>query len=235
MQYKVVSPTRKFDFGRELLKIIAIATMVIDHVAVILYPNILILQIIGRLAFPLFAYLVVLGVESTKKTRKYMATLLVFAAISQVPYYLAFGIQPFERLNILFSLFFSAVTIYFYNKRSMLAFVPLLLSIFLMTEGSYYVVLTAVGMKLLKDKPKIGALALVALNLQFLFISDIESQIQILSLLAVPLIFLHIDNRLKKEILIPENSLPYSTRKYFFYFFYPVHLALLFLIKLFYF
>ena len=209
--------------------------MVSDHVGKILYPDLLYLQIIGRLAFPLFAYLVVLGVESTKKPRKYMATLLVFAVISQVPYYLAFGIAPFDRLNILFSLLLSAVTIYYYNKRSPLALVPLLLSIILMTEGSYYVVLTAVGMKLLKDKPKIGALALVALNLQFLFIPDFESQIQILSLLAVPLIFLHIKGWLKKEILIPENSLAYSTRKYFFYVFYPLHLALLFLIKLFFF
>ena len=226
---------RKFDFGRELLKIIAIVTMVSDHVSKILYPDLLLLQIIGRLSFPLFAYLVVLGVESTKKPRKYMATLLSFAVIAQFPYYLAFGIQPFDRLNILFSLFLCAVTIYYYNKRSPLALVPLLLSIILMTEGSYYVVLTAVGMKLLKDKPKIGALALVALNLQFLFIPDFESQIQILSLLAVPLIFLHIKGRLKKEILIPENSLAYSTRKYFFYVFYPLHLALLFLINLFFF
>jgi hypothetical protein len=226
---------RKFDFGRELLKIIAIVTMVSDHVGKILYPDLLLLQIIGRLSFPLFAYLVVLGVESTKKPRKYMVTLLVFALISQVPYYLAFGIQPFDRLNILFSLFLCAVTIYYYNKRSLLALVPLLLSIILMTEGSYYVVLTAVGMKLLKDKPKIGALVLVALNLQFLFIPDFESQIQILSLLAVPLIFLHIKGWLRKEILIPENSIAYSTRKYFFYVFYPLHLALLFLINLFFF
>ena len=230
---KVVSPTRKFDFGRELLKIIAIVTMVLDHVAEILYPDLLVLHIIGRLAFPLFAYLIVLGVESTRKPLKYMATLLLFAVISQVPYYLAFSIQPYERLNILFSLFLSAVTLYFYNKRSPWAFVPLLVSIILPTEGSYYVVLTAVGMKLLKDRPKLGVLALVALNLQFLFISGIENQIQILSLMAVPLIFLHIDNKLKKEITIPENSLAYSTRKYFFYVFYPLHLALLFLIKMF--
>ena len=231
----MLQPTRKFDFGRELLKIIAIATMVVDHVGRILYPDLLFLQVIGRLSFPLFAYLVVLGVESTKKPRKYMATLLVFAVISQVPYFLAFGIQPFDRLNILFSLFLSAVTIYFYNKRRPLAFLPLLLSLILPTEGSYYVVLTAVGMKLLKTTPKLGILALVALNLQFLFYPDIESQIQILALFVVPLIFLHTKNWLKKEILIPENSLAYSTRKYFFYMFYPLHLALLFLISLFFF
>jgi len=231
----VLSPTRRFDFGRELLKIIAIVTMVIDHIGKILYPDLLLLRIIGRLSFPIFAYLIVLGIESTKKPRKYMVTLLSFAVISQLPYFLAFGIQPFERLNILFSLFLSAVTIYFYNKKSLLAFVPLLLSIILPTEGSYYVVLTAVGMKLLKDTPKLGALALFALNIQFLFIPDLDTQIQILALLAVPLIFLHIKNWLKKEILIPENSLAYSIRKYAFYSFYPLHLALLFLIKLFFF
>jgi len=218
-----------------LLKIIAIVTMVVDHVGRILYPELLFLQIIGRLSFPLFAYLVVLGVESTKKPRKYMATLLVFAVISQVPYYLAFGIAPFDRLDMIFSLLLSAVTIYYYNKRSMLAFIPLLLSIVLMTEGSYYVVLTAVGMKLLKDRPTLGVLALLGLNLQFLFIPDLESQIQMLALMAVPLVFLHTKNWLKKEILIPENSLVYSTRKYFFYVFYPLHLALLFLINLFFF
>jgi hypothetical protein len=230
---KVGSPTRKFDFGRELLKIIAIATMVLDHVAAILYPDLLILHIIGRLSFPLFAYLVVLGVKSTKKPRKYMATLLLFATISQVPYYLAFGIQPFERLNILFSLFLSAVTIYYYNKRSMLAFVPLLLSIIMPTEGSYYVVVTAIGMNLLMDAPKLGALVLFVLNIQFPFISyDIENQIQVLALFALPLIYLHINGWLKKEIIIPENSLAYTIRKYAFYIFYPLHLALLFLIKL---
>ena len=224
---------RKFDFGRELLKIIAIVTMVIDHVGNILYPDLLFLQIIGRLSFPLFAYLIVLGIESTKKTRKYVITLLSFAVISQIPYFLAFDIQPFGRLNILFSLFLSAMTIYFYNKKNLLAFVPLLLSIVLPTEGSYYVVLTAAGMKLLKDTPKLGVIALFALNIQFLFVSDLETQIQILSLLTLPLIFLHIKNWLKKEILIPENSFVYSIRKYAFYGFYPLHLALLFLIKLF--
>ena len=227
---------RKFDFGREMLKIAAIVTMATDHVGNILYPDLLFLQMIGRLSLPIFAYLIVLGVESTKNPRKYIITLLSFALISQLPYFLAFNIQPFERLNILFSLFLSAVTIYFYNKKDLLAFVPLLLSIILPTEGSYYVVLTAVGMKLLKENPKLGSLVLFALNIQFLLVSsDINTQIQILSLLAVPLILLHAKNWLKKEKLIAENSFAYSIRKYAFYLFYPLHLALLFLVNLFFF
>lgn len=226
------SSTRRFDFGRELLKILAIVTMVIDHAGNILYPDLLVLQMIGRLAFPIFAYLIVLGVESTKKPLKYMVTLLVFALVSQLPYFLAFGIQPFERLNILFSLLLSAITIYFYEKRSPATFLPLLVSMILPTEGSYYVVLTTVGMKLLKDIPKLGALVLFALNLQFvLFSSEIHTQIQIISLFALPLILLHMKNKLKREILIPETSLAYLLRKYFFYVFYPLHLGLLFFVN----
>jgi hypothetical protein len=202
-----------------------------DHIYAILYPDLLFLHIIGRLSFPLFAYLIMLGIESTKKPRKYMVTLLSFALISQIPYFLAFEIQPFERLNILFTLFLSALTIYFFNKRSLLTFVPILLSILFRTEGTYYAVLTVACMKILKSNPKLGFLALFALNLQFLLIPDT----QILSLFAVPLILLHVKNWLKKEILIPENSLAYSIRKYAFYIFYPLHLALLFLIKLFFF
>ena len=205
--------------------------MALDHIYVILYPDLLLLHIVGRLAFPLFAYLIVLGIESTEKPRKYMITLLAFALISQIPYFLAFEIQPFERLNILFTLFLSAVTLYFYNKKSPLAFIPLLLSIIFPMEGTYYVVLMVVGMKLLKETPKLGIIALIAVNLQFLIIPDV----QILSLFAVPLVFLHVKGWMKKEILMPESSLSYSLRKYLFYLFYPLHLALLFSIKLFFF
>lgn len=214
-----------------MLKVIAIVTMTIDHINDILYSDILLLHIIGRLSFPLFAYLIALGIESTKKPKKYMVTLFSFALISQVPYFLAFGIQPFERLNILFSLFLGALTIYFFDKRSLLTFIPILLSILFNTEGSYYVVLTVACMKLLTSKPKLGFLALFALNLQFLLIPDTQA----LSLFAVPLIFIHVKGWLKKEALIPEDSLAYSIRKYAFYSFYPLHLALLFLIKLFFF
>ena len=40
------------------LKLVAITTMLIDHIGVIIFPNILWLRLIGRLAFPLFAFLI---------------------------------------------------------------------------------------------------------------------------------------------------------------------------------
>lgn len=214
---------REFDFGRDILKVIAIITMTLDHIGIILYPNSSILRIVGRLSFPIFAYLIVLGIESTKKPRNYLITLLVFALFSQGPYLLAFGIQPF-RLNILFALFLSALAVYFYNKGNLLAIIPILLSIFLPTEGSYYVTLTAVGMRILKRNTGPGILVLLALNIPELLTQDI----QVLSFFAVPLIILHIKGWLKMQILIPENSIYYSLRKYSFYVYYPLHLAILY-------
>jgi hypothetical protein len=222
---------RTFDFGREILKVAAIVTMTADHVGAILYPDVLFLHVVGRLAFPLFAYLIALGIESTKKPRKYLLTLLSFAVVSQVPYFLAFGIQPFERLNILFPLFLSALSLYFFNKGKMQIFIPvlsvaLLSSILFNMEGTFYVILMVGAMKLLKSKPELGVLALLALNLPLL------PDTQVLALLAVPLILLHAKNWLKMEITIPDNSRLYSLRKYAFYAYYPLHLALLYWISL---
>ena len=221
----------KFDLGRELLKVIAIVTMTIDHIGTILFPDDIILNIIGRFSFPIFAYLIVLGTENTRNPMKYMITLFSFAMLSQFPYFLAFSFEPLYRLNILFSLFLSVLTIYLYNKGNILAIVPILISIILPTEGSYYVPLTAVGMRMLKSNTKLGLLVLLALNLPFLMIPDM----QVLSLFAVPIVLLHISNRLKKEILIPENSTYYTLRKYAFYIYYPLHLALIYLISILYF
>jgi hypothetical protein len=222
---------RTFDFGRETLKVAAVVTMTADHVGTILYPDLLFLHIVGRLAFPLFAYLIALGIESTIKPRKYLVTLLGFAVVSQVPYFLAFGIQPFERLNILFPLFASALALYFFKKGKMQIFIialslAVLSSIVFNMEGTFYVVLTVAAMRLLKSKPELGVLALIGLNLALV------PDIQALAVLAVPLILLHTQNWLKKEVTIPDNSRLYSLRKYAFYVYYPLHLGLLYWISI---
>ncbi|MFH0897541.1 MAG: TraX family protein [Candidatus Bathyarchaeota archaeon] len=57
--------------GREILKWIAIISMTIDHLGAIIYPDYLLLRVIGRLAFPIFSYLLVLGVGSTRSKGHY--------------------------------------------------------------------------------------------------------------------------------------------------------------------
>ncbi len=77
----------RFDLVREALKVIALVTMTIDHVGAVIYPEYAVMRYIGRLSFPLFGYLIVLGMESTRSVTKYLRNLLLFAAVSQVPYF----------------------------------------------------------------------------------------------------------------------------------------------------
>lgn len=222
---------RIFDVGREILRGVAIATMTIDHIGAILLPEQTPLRVVGRLAFPIFCYLLVLGVESTKTMGRYLTRLCTFALISQVPYFLAFGIDPFDRLNILFTLLFGAFMLYLYEKKSPLAVVPVLVSVFLNSEGGIYGIALVWCMRVFKESTGFGTLTLLILGVFSLF----SEALQIVFLAALPLILLHKHGWLKKEIETAEDSMYFSWRKYVFYIYYPLHLALLHMIKLAYF
>ena len=73
------------------LKILAIITMTIDHIGAIVYPNIDIFRIIGRVSFPIFAFLLVEGFKHTSNKLKYFLRLILFAIITQPIYDYAFN------------------------------------------------------------------------------------------------------------------------------------------------
>ncbi len=70
----------------DLLKIIAIVTMLIDHTGLLLYPEDRLFRTIGRIAFPIFAYLLVQGFLYTSNRFKYGFRFLCFALIAEIPY-----------------------------------------------------------------------------------------------------------------------------------------------------
>ena len=72
-----------------VLKIIAMITMLIDHCGAALFPQYRVLRIIGRLAFPLYAYCIAAGCVYTHDIGRYFSRVVVFALISQPIYVLA--------------------------------------------------------------------------------------------------------------------------------------------------
>lgn len=102
-----------------LLKIIAIITMLIDHVgaAVLwrylnftgdwsLYPLYYAMRQIGRIAFPIYCFTLIEGLERTHHRGKYLGRMFAFALISEIPFDLAFKSQviEFTYQNVFFTL-----------------------------------------------------------------------------------------------------------------------------------
>ncbi|WP_461613551.1 TraX family protein [Clostridium sp. Marseille-QA1073] len=100
------------------LKIFAMITMLLDHIGTVLYPQIVIFKIIGRLAFPIFCYFIAEGYIKTRNRKKYALRLLIIALISQLPFITvfrqAFG-ENFLALNTIFDLFLGLIAIWLYD------------------------------------------------------------------------------------------------------------------------
>lgn len=87
------------------LKLIAIVTMLIDHTAAVILERIdtgfvyQLMRSIGRLAFPIFCFLLVEGFLHTRSVKKYALRLAAFALISDIPFDLALAGKPFDFRN----------------------------------------------------------------------------------------------------------------------------------------
>ena len=215
------------DSGRDLLKLLALLTMTIDHVGLMLYPQIPALRYVGRLSFPLFAYLLVLGMSSTHDLAKYLRRMLIFAFISQLPYTIANEIPIWQKLNIFFTLSLGIIFIYLQERNNILFIAPLAASIVLPMEYGAYGLATILCLNIMRSFKRTGVALLIALNL---LIIPYGASYQPLALLSLPLILLHSSGKLGTINL--KISLHPTITRYLFYAYYPIHLIALSLARL---
>jgi len=201
---------------------IAISAMVVDHVGAILLPpaEAMPLRAIGRIAWPLFAFLLAYNVAVRRVDPvRYLKPLLFWTLIAQLPHYLAFNVPV---VSILGTLFLAAATLSIVRHHSRLAArsiftAPLLLLLILYASmrveyGPLGVALVlAFWWALRTADPRVWLVALVATAL-----ANQPWPIWPYALLAVPIPFIC------ARLLL---GLPRSGRLP--WLFYPAHLALL--------
>ena len=86
-----VTGSGKMDLSAATLHILAMAFMLMDHLWATLLPAQEWLTCVGRIAFPIFAFMAVEGYFHTHNLKKYLLRMLIFAVISEVPFDLMYG------------------------------------------------------------------------------------------------------------------------------------------------
>ena len=99
------------------LKILAAIIMVIDHVGYIFFPERIWIRIIGRVSMPVFAFFIAEGFVHTSNRWRYLARIMLFAVISELPFDLAFfGQWYWKYQNVMFSFALAILALYAFEK-----------------------------------------------------------------------------------------------------------------------
>ncbi|MBQ8269106.1 MAG: hypothetical protein IJZ24_05440 [Clostridia bacterium] len=217
------------------LKIIALISMVIDHVGVMIFPSTLWLRCLGRISLPIFAYMIAEGCRYTKDPKKYFLRIFILGLLCQAVYFVVYGTL---YLSTVVSFALSVLAIQCINKlllsrdgkaiatHGLCCLALLLLMLFLVFPPNFmdkyglkldygiYPFLIPIVLYYLPSKEwrlfaMIPLLYLLSLNFQWE---------QLLAFCALPILLLYNGKRGRKNL------------KYFFYVAYPAHLVLIFFV-----
>lgn len=223
---------RKFGLTNNQLKIIAIISMLLDHIGKELFPQITVLQIIGRIAFPVFAFMIAEGCFYTRDKKKYLLKIAALAIGCQAVYFIAER-SFYQNVLVTFSLAILLIFAvdYFLKKKNIIrAFIPILLFVLILflvfampriikgfhIDYGLFGLLLPVAVYFTPNKP----LRLIVLTAFLSLLAAELGGIQWYSLISVVFIALYNGTRGKLNL------------KYLFYIFYPLHLAVIYLVKI---
>ena len=214
------------------LKIIALITMTVDHIGVYLFPGTLWLRVVGRLSYPIFAYMIAEGCTYTKNRRKYLSLLAGTALLCQMVYFFAME-SLYQCILVTFSLSVGLIYILDYAKtqkgvKGFCVAAVSFLAVYVVTEilpsvlqnTDFYVdygfwgVLVPVLVYMANGKKQ----KLTAFAAGLILLAAGSGFLQWASLLSVLLMACYSGTRGKYRL------------KYLFYIYYPLHLVILYLI-----
>lgn len=208
---------RKIKLNRNHLQLIAYLTMLIDHVAVFLLQpeNLYYLpfRMLGRLSFPLFAFLLVYGYFLSENPKKQLRRLLLFAFISELPFNLANGSLFYPKQSVMWTLFLGYLLLYVIEqkrKNTLLSFLIIGTINHLIQADYGFLGISIIFMSYLYLRYYMSVIPLLITLL-------ISSVIAPLSLL---LIYFYDEHK-------PSKKIPYKIH----YYIYPVHLLFLGVIR----
>lgn len=235
---EIIVGTKTFGLNSNILKIIALVSMTIDHIGVIFFSDVVWLRIVGRIAFPIFSFLIAEGCRYTKNKTKYFLTVFLIGIICEIV--MRFFISG--PTNILITLAFSIVICYLVmwvynsiknNDRKNIVYgtcclVLMTAIVFILSEilpryingyegleyGFVGVMLPAIIVLIKNHYAKVitfacGLCLMCLISFEYL-------QIEWFCLLSIPIIIWYNGERGKYNL------------KYLFYIYYPVHIALLY-------
>lgn len=214
----------KLKLSSNSLKVIAMISMFLDHLGYLIFPDIIILRIIGRISFPIYAYLISEGCKYTKNRTNYFLRTFTLGLICSIAYMIATQ-EVFLCILLTFSISMLIIYLIDYVKKSPTNRFPLLIIVLIVTfyicnviefDYGFFGILVPVITYLSDNKLfKMSLFGISLLILTFNFGNTLE----LYSLISIPIIAIYDGTKGKLNLKLVS------------YLFYPVHFLVIYAIK----
>lgn len=108
----------KYGLSGNILKLLACVFMTVNHIGAQFFPEVEVLRIIGRLAFPIFAFLIAEGCVYTKNKLRYLLSFALLGIVCEVVYYI-FARVWYGNILVTFSMSIFLIYLLGYVKRDL--------------------------------------------------------------------------------------------------------------------